>query len=329
MWRALSSVVVLSLLAALSGGVSLAQDNPPVLPAACPDGGGQLFFKDSAGKTHLIYPDGTGFESVGLPNQAQSLAFSADGLHLAYHRTVADSGYDSTEIYLIDVDAEGHTSNRQQMTFSRGGREFEPMWSPDAAQIAYVVASGDTRFIVIVDAADAQDPGPWPDVPQPGPPSAVRVTYEGSTVSPDWSRDGTRFVFVEHVGETVELFTMQVDGSDPAQITTNDVRERDPAWSPDGTRIAYVEESERQIYVLDLASGDSVMLPGSEEGATAPSWSPDGAFIAFAHAGDVFIAPVEGGEPVMITGDVDLLDRYGQRMPFRDVVWRPCVVSAN
>ena len=38
---------------------------------------------------------------------------------------------------------------------------------------------------------------------------------------------------------TVEIFVMNANGSNPRQITDNELDDEDPAWSPDGSRIVF------------------------------------------------------------------------------------------
>jgi Tol biopolymer transport system component len=59
-------------------------------------------------------------------------------------------------------------------------------------------------------------------------------------------------------------------------------------FSPDGKHIAYtVQNSDRprrpwrQVWVLDVASGNSMHLGGAQDASSSPKWSPDGQWIAY------------------------------------------------
>ncbi len=104
---------------------------------------------------------------------------------------------------------------------------------------------------------------------------------------PDWSRDGTRIVFVT---EWTSLWVSDADGADAEQVYSCDLPcwgIQHPAFSPDGTRVAmeYVDVidgvvTNGTIVVLDLATGAlrTVLQPASpyRQFLEYPRWSPDG-----------------------------------------------------
>ncbi len=62
---------------------------------------------------------------------------------------------------------------------------------------------------------------------------------------------------------------------DPRAWTEKGINQ-DPSWSPDGRRIAYKRGpgGTADIYVLDLATGDSRRAVENPENDTVPAWTP-------------------------------------------------------
>src|SRR6185436_16299055 len=56
-----------------------------------------------------------------------------------------------------------------------------------------------------------------------------------------------------------------------------------PSASPDGEKIAFASNRNGywDLYLLDLASGETSQLTDTPDYEGAPTWSPDGAFMAF------------------------------------------------
>ncbi len=102
-----------------------------------------------------------------------------------------------------------------------------------------------------------------------------------------WSPDGRRLAFVatpaDSPSASTEVFTIDADGSNLAQVTHNDVDDGSPAWSPDGTRLALRVEAvgatapaDSSVVVMPVNGSEATVLgPGSN-----PVWSPDGQQIA-------------------------------------------------
>jgi TolB protein len=83
------------------------------------------------------------------------------------------------------------------------------------------------------------------------------------------------------------------------RITSGDWDDITPSTSPDGEKIAFASNRNGywDLYLLDLASGDTSQLTDTPDYEGAPTWSPDGAFMAFeAYVDDnleIFVGPAE------------------------------------
>jgi Tol biopolymer transport system component len=92
-----------------------------------------------------------------------------------------------------------------------------------------------------------------------------------------------KIAFASDRAGTMDIWVMNVDGSNPVQLTNDPLPEVFPAWSPDGKKIAFVrgERAGADIYVMNAKGTGQTQLTRNEMGDAQPTWSPDGKQIAF------------------------------------------------
>jgi Tol biopolymer transport system component len=104
----------------------------------------------------------------------------------------------------------------------------------------------------------------------------------------DASGDGTRIAFTAEPSGTPQIQVMNIDGSGIRTVTHDPFGADFGTWSPDGTRIAYAgyghDHTDRSVFVVDLATGESTRLTSERGDVDRMDWSPDGERILYAVA---------------------------------------------
>ena len=104
----------------------------------------------------------------------------------------------------------------------------------------------------------------------------VQLTH-AQNYDPSPSPDGKRLVFISSISGKEQLFTMDIDGKNIAQVTRDDADHEDPAWSPDGTKIAFVliTKDRSSIAVMGIDGTNVEVLTPKEQNTIHPNWSAD------------------------------------------------------
>ena len=161
---------------------------------------------------------------------------------------------------------------------------------------------------------------------------------KGYLWSPAWSPDGRRIAFCHYANGRGQIYTMNPDGSDARNVSSNLWCDKSPTWSPDGERIAFVSNraGDWEIYVMNADGSAPTRITESPGKDQRPAWSPDGAHIAFESERlgdlDIFVCNPDGSGERCITGGASRLLRgymvprepaEGLPGPDRDLAWSP------
>ncbi len=216
--------------------------------------GKALFFESLEGgdQAGLILYNLDGTHKQVLTSTGNWGAFSPDGKKVVY------SAQDDTQ-HIVDVD----TGAEQILTNASG---FDPHWSPDGKQIAYIALGGgiiDNVFIVDISSGQTRQ--------------VSTLSYESIA---GWSPDGARlyftapytggaawkvYVFDLASGATQELFT--IENGTPKFLN--------PSLSPDGLWIAYRGRDNSSVYLV-RTDGSDMHLMLDIVGAGRLEWSASG-----------------------------------------------------
>jgi Tol biopolymer transport system component len=250
-----------------------------------------VFESTRAGNNELFAmdPDGSNVVQLTTVNGAREPAVSPDG------RTVAfNVGY---ELWAMDADG-----GNLRLLASDGNN---PAWSPDGSRIAYNAhsATSSSRDIHLMN----------PDGTNV---VVLNNTFQVQETQPSWSPDGQRIAYrrLENLGKS-DIYVMNADGSNAADLLGYAGDESFPSWSPDGLSIAYVSTRCRAVDLYPC--GDNEVHVAAADGSTdrfvtstlvedmRPSWSPDGSKLAFdsAETGDeeVYVMDADGKNRTQIT----------------------------
>jgi TolB protein len=157
------------------------------------------------------------------------------------------SNRDNPDFDIFRMNADG--ANVEWLT--SGGANGYPQYSPDGGQLALHIL----RDVYVMNLTTR---------------GLRRLTYEPSNgMYPTWDPFGRRLAFMSWRNGRTEIFTVNVDGGQEAQVvvTMPSGDAINPRWSPDGRFIAFVhlphggltraqeETPQRIVYIVELSTG--------------------------------------------------------------------------
>ena len=111
----------------------------------------------------------------------------------------------------------------------------------------------------------------------------------------------SRIVFSSNRDGDWDIYSMDANGDNLAQLTNHPASDEYPAGSPDGRRIAFRSERDGtpDLYVMDSDGSNVIRLTHDNFREGRPSWTPDGTKIAFSN----FIFAVGNSEIYLMDPD--------------------------
>lgn len=172
-------------------------------------------------------------------------------------------------------------------------------WSPEGDEIVYVGSdSGAQTDLFVVDVSDG----------------VVRRLTDTPLMNerePDWAPDGTLIAYAAaplsgvNLQGTYDIFTVDVAGTAPVQLTEHERNDNRPKWSPDSSLIAFrsarddtcegcEEDYTSNIYVMNADGSEERRVSNVEHSRTdRAEWSPDGKYLYLpvAYDDDAYLGP--------------------------------------
>ncbi|MEJ7606801.1 MAG: DPP IV N-terminal domain-containing protein [Bryobacteraceae bacterium] len=188
------------------------------------------------------------------------------------------------------------------------GDETQPSFSPDGERIAFVWdgENSDNSDIYVRPLAGGE---------------LLRLTTNtAEDISPTWSPDGERIAWLRVQPSETAVYVASLSGGSHGKITglyptRIEAVGRNLDWSPDGKFIVAADKKSPdepfRLVTIEMSTGHKMQLtspPSSMIGDSNPVFSPDGKNVAFIRAvssgvDDIFIVPVNGGDPQRFTSD--------------------------
>ena len=264
-------------------------------------------------------------QSIG--NGDAQYSFSATG-SLVY----VPGAIQSVQLKLVWVNRNGS----EQPVAAPAHAYLNPRISPDGRRVAVGIAEQE-RQVWLYDLSRE---------------TMTRFTFQGdNNVTPFWTPDGRRIVFISNKEGPRNLFWQLADGSGGLErLTTSQFIQIPGSWSPDGQLLAFSEVNGATGYdIWVLRVGDPSAASGQVRKAqvflqtkfneAAPQFSPDGHWLAYVsdESGrkEIYVQPypgpggkwqisTEGGvEPLWNRNGRELFYRSGKKMMAVEITTKP------
>ncbi len=266
----------------------------------------QVFKVQAANQVCIMNADGSDFRRLTTDDGRQHFypSLSPDGKSVLYAAFVDADIYDIFEYRLADGKVTPLTDNLGVLT--------SPEVSPDGQRIAFTRWTPNSAYAI------------WVMNRGGGEPHQVFGPPYGTGWDPTWSPDGQRILFSSDMGGAIQLYTIDLDGTNLQKITGMTGLRGRSDWSPDGSAIVtYAGEPwKREVYWMKADGSGLRQLSPAAGNSQGPSFSPDGQWVTFMsyfdHYGDdhgceIYIMRLDGTDLRRLTDNdyCDYQPRWG------------------
>lgn len=269
--------VILAMIAAYFGYRNLSDRGEPETFVPGPISYRQLTSQPGAELQPSLSPDGKWTVYSGEATSGQDIYLQSVGGQTAINLTEDSPGDDTQPAFSPDGESIVFRSSRDGgglFVMGRTGeavrritREgFNPSWSPDGRRIAY-----STENVTLSPENWDGHAGLWVAEVDSG---DTRSISERDGVQPSWSPDGRRIAYTSRIREPaqMDIWTLPLDGGEPAPVTDDIATDWSPVWSPDGRHIYFASDRGGSMNLwrirVDQQSGEAL---GEAEPITTPA----------------------------------------------------------